>query len=651
MTAVNEPLTAPARSVGGATVGYEPLSAARAHLIRTTEDCFEFLRWLSTRTEVSLDTETTGLNHDTDQPRLVQIGDAMDGWAIPAERALVVVEDAVARFEGYWRMHNATFDQSMLANVGIVIPPHKIKDTRLMAHVLESTGSLELKKLAEKHVDPSASSAQAALDNALNRKGGWTWGTVPYTFRPYWVYGALDPILTYRLCDVLEPRVMATAPLSYQIEFAVQWITERMSRNGVAVDQPYTSQLLDQYDTFAQQTRDYFRSEYGINPGSDAEVSKLLMEIGALRDEPGRPMKRTATGRVSVDKEVLAGLSHPIAEAVVEYRQATKLTGTYLHSYLSLSERDGRIHPSINTVGGMGKNPFEPGGKSGVRTGRMSCSDPNLQNVPKHTKETKAIRNCFEARCWAYCGCGRRHAWLSADYDQIEMRIFTHLSADPKLVDAFRDAQRTGVDMFTAAAREIFTDPEMSRKDERRQSTKNGFYAELYGAGPERFAKTARMFLPDGSLDIQGAQTFLRRLEYTYPGIKQLQGMVEAHARRMRAETGVASIRSPLTGREFKADRGREYALSNYLIQGLAGEILKMKIIELDRAGLGPYMVLPVHDEVDFDVPEEMARDAIKVISDVMNDNNLFARTGVPITSSVAQGPKWGEIEDVTVAA
>jgi len=606
---------------------YRPLDEAKAHLIETMEDVHDFHDWLGNHDEIGFDCETTGLDKDKDRVRLVQIGDEMHGWAIPFERWGGIVENVVNRFTGEYVMHNMTYDRSMIAHEGIHIPIDKIHDTRLMLHVLSSTGSLALKNAAQRYVDPRAGAAQQLLNDGIGTHGGWTWATVPITYEPYWIYGALDPVLTVRLKNAIWPTVKAEAPKSYELERAVSWICEKMSRKGTRIDKEYTQQFHDELLEYKQLVEEWCKEYYHLSPGSNDSVAAALVNAGV-------PLvhKSLKTGKYSVAKEYLQHVNHPLAGAVLGHRQATKIVSTYLHNYIELSERDGRIHPSINTVGGMAKTLFESGGKFGVRTGRMSMDSPNLQNVPVRTKEGARIRNCFIS--------SNNSKWLKADFDQIEMRVLAHLSGDAGLIDAFNSPD----DFFVSMARRIFDDSAINKKDERRQPVKNAMYAKAYGAGAEKFAWTADIRTSEGQLDVAAAAAFLAKLDQQYPGIRRLQNQTEAQSRRNAADSGIAYVRSPMTQRKHTADLGKEYALLNYLIQGTAGEILKYKMLEADAAGLGDYMILPVHDEIDFDVPNEDVDDAIHTIKEVMNDKDLLS---VPITSTVSVGDKWGEVKDI----
>lgn len=292
--------------------------------MRCTEDAWDLIRWLSERgrDEIGFDTETTGLDKRHDRVRLVQIADEMTGWAIPFERWSGLVEDIVDRFQGYYDMHNAVFDQPMLAKEGIKISTSKIHDTKIMAHVLSSTSSLGLKPLGQRYVDPGAAMAQQVLNEGIGRHGGWTFETVPVSFEPYWVYGALDAVLTRRLKNELLPRVTAEAVNSYHLEMQVMWICEQMEQKGAPVDHDYTADLLQKYTAYVSEVEQWCDHHYGVPPGSDLKLVQYFQDLGFRWD------KRTKGGRPSLDKEVLAEIDHPLAEAVLGRRQALKLVST-----------------------------------------------------------------------------------------------------------------------------------------------------------------------------------------------------------------------------------------------------------------------------------------------------------------------------------
>lgn len=599
------------------------LDGCQAKLVQSTDDAAELLRWLSQYGKDSvlgLDTETTGLSPEVDRVRLVQVGDAKLGWAIPFERWAGVVDDVVRRYEGTWTLHNAPYDVAMLRTGDVHLPLARVRDTRLMAHVLSSTGPLGLKPLSTLYVDPRAAAGQERLDEALSKQGGWTWATVPVTFGPYWQYACLDTIIDVQLHDVLWPRVQADAPASYDLEMAVAWVAERMMRRGVRVDRPYTQAYVDALTAHMRDVEAWCEQHYRLWPGSNRQV------IDALRRDGVKLTKLTAGGSdFALDKEVLEELDHPLAAAVLSRRRAEKQVSAWLQKFLDLSARDGLIHASINTIGGTSKNPFEPGGRGkGVRTGRMSISEPSLQNVPIRGETSTRVRNAFIPSE----GC----TWLKADADQIEMRILAHLSQDPGLIAAFNSSD----DFFVTLARQMYDDPTIEKSDPRRQPVKNAGYGKIFGAGPAKVAKTA-------GVSVAQATAVLTRFDELFPGARRFQRAVEAEAMRTRRETGEAFIRSPLTNRKHVSDEGRDYALVNYVIQGTAGELLKRKMVECDAAGLGDYMTIPVHDEIDFDVPDELVPEVLDTLRDVLNDDQVLS---VPLTWSVGVGDRWGNAKD-----
>lgn len=551
---------------------------------------------------------------------MVQLGDARQAYVIPIEwdgwGALAI--ELITSFTGEFILHNMQYDDAMLYNaLKIRLPRDRTHDTRFQAHVLESTGSLALKSLAKRHVDPRAGALQDDLSDVFAR-GGWTWATIPWNMEQYWLYAGLDTILTYQLDEVQRPQVMREAPASYELELAVAWVCERMERRGVRVDREYTAALSTELEEYVERAEAWCRAEYGVYPGSNQAVVQRLQRDGV------EFTRYTGNGAISLDKEVLGELDHPLAQTVLGRRQAQKMNSTYLANYLAMSARDGRIHPSINTVGGTDKNPYEPGGGGrGVRTGRMSSSNPNIQNVPVRGRTSTRIRRCFVP--------DEGHRWIKADFSQIEMRAMAHMSRDARMIEAFKSEG----DFFVNLGKDIFNDPNFQKSDPRRQLIKNGGYAKIYGAGIPKFAATA-------NVTEEVARDFMRTFDAMYVGVPTWVRQVEREAQQRLNDEGEAYVRSPLTNRKHVADAGKLYTLVNFCLQGLAAEIMKLKIVELDQAGVGDYMLFPVHDEQDLSVPVDEVDDVLHVIDQVMSDDQLLT---VPITASVDVGPHWGASE------
>lgn len=585
------------------------LDEVQLHFIDGIDELLNLRSWLGERrprNSLGIDTETGGFDRKNDALRLVQIGDGRHGWAIPFDDWKGAVKDIVKMWEGEWDLHNSPFDVAFLEREGVMIPRHKIFDTMTAARINEPHHSMALKTQSGRHVDPAAAGLQNELAGTK-----WTWANVPLDYGPYWTYGALDPVLTWHLRSHHEPIVRSQSPDAYDLEMAVLWVVQNMSEYGAHVDVAYARERLEQFEAYCLSVEEWCMREYGVKPGSNQAVADILVREGFDL------VKRTAKGATSLDSEVLESVNHPLAAAVLNRRQAQKMASTYLRHYIDDCDENHLMHPSINTLG--------------ARTSRMSMDHPNLQNLPRlgTTRWGDAVRNCINSR---YDG----GALIMCDFDQIEARLLAHCANDERMIAAFGEG-----DFFINLARQIFNDPSIQKKDPRRQMTKNATYANLYGAGIRKFSITA------GITEDQ-ARDFMARWNALFPGVRAFQNDVTNAAIINRDSTGVPFVNSPFTNRPFVAEAGKEYALVNYVIQGSAAELLKRKLVELDAAGLGEFMVAPVHDEIICDVPRDMFGAVAQTLHEVMNDDKILR---VPVSASVSTGYRWGEKVDVDVSS
>jgi DNA polymerase I len=579
------------------------LGDVKLNLIDTIDEAYDFRNWLGERRSLNalaVDLETSGLNRYTDRIRLCQIGDGLTGWAIPWERWNGVARDAFRLWEGDWITHNGPcFDLPFLRREGVEIPQHRLHDTMVRSRVNEPHMSMALKSQAARHVDAAAAGLQEVLKGTT-----WGWHDVPYDYGPYWMYGALDPVLTYCLEEYHRPITEAECPKAYELELATQFVTQRMEAYGTHIDRPGAREAYDKFTAYCAEVERWCQVEYGVKPGSNAAVVQILERDGH------RFSKATKAGAVSLDAEVLEGIEHPLAVQVLRRRQLQKLANTYLHYYFTNADENDLLHPSINTLG--------------AKTSRMSVSEPNLQNIPVRGNNpgVKVVRDMITTRY----GNG---SLLMCDFAQIETRLLANFAQDEALIAAFHSSE----DFFVSMARQIFQDDTIDKKDPRRQITKNSMYAIIYGAGIRKFSQTA------GIPEAQGRE-FMNRLGVLYPGIRRFQNEVLQTAMSRYQSEGIAYVRSPFTHRRFIAEERKAYALTNYEIQGSAAEILKMKLLELDAAGLGQWMFVPVHDEILLDVPGQHVRDVAHTLRKIMNDDTLLS---VPIEAEVSHGTRWGQ--------
>ena len=561
------------------------------HLASDIESLWRMKSWLGERRPVlGVDVETTGFNPHKGRIRLAQLGDAMTGWAIPWDGWSGAVMELLNSYEGPIVAHNASFDTRWLAVHGQwKVPWERMHDTMAMAHLDNNTRPRGLKPLADRLVDPRSSTGQAALDDGM-KKQGWTWETVPYDYTPYWVYAALDPVLTCRIWEKLSPEVTSSFAYPYDIEMAATRICANMMMHGLLVDVPYVQKNISQLAAYAQSGREWLAANYGItSPLASASIARAFqaLEVPVLFETSG--------GAPSFDKAALEFYvsNFPqlgaLGTTLRNVRRAEKITGTYLQNFLDKRDADDILHYSLWVTG--------------ARTSRMSASDPNMQNL---TRDDKVVRGSFIPH--------EGYRFISIDAKQIEARFAAHFSNDTGLIGAFDEADKTGRDFFSIIASEIYRAP-VDKSDPRRQRTKNTVYGKIYGAGLDKMALTAGVPVPVMKPVYDG-------LKQRYPGLDKLMGLTTAYGR-THLRHGMPSVLTP-TGRVLTCTPGKEYSLTNYLIQGHAGEVLKLGAARLEAAGFGEYMALPIHDEIILEVPEQDADRILHEVEDILNDRSTY---------------------------
>lgn len=577
----------------------KPLRESTVTLVQSLDDALALKRWLGERhgsETLSFDCETSGLVLHQDHLRLVQLADCDTSWAIPSEDWLGVVKEIFRDWEGHWVGHNTFFDTRFLERDGVEIPRGRLHDTMIAAHVDDPTTMHGLKYLGTKHIDIHATTGQEALKEGMAAQG-WTWGTVPVTFTPYWAYGGLDTILTARLHEHYAP-VRATFHDVYEMEMAVAQILSDMHVRGMRVDVEYTQRKQDELDQYIDAVYAWIGEHYGIKPGSNDAVANRLLADGV------RLEKLTDKGKWSVDSDVLEGLTHPLAEVVLLHRNAVKIRSSYFRGILS--RLDGElIHPDIRGLG--------------ARTGRMSVANPPFQQLPAEGDGGKGmyVRRCIIPR--------EGNKLVLCDLDQIEFRLLGHFAGEPFV----RNAVLAGDDLHWAAARVMYG-PDATKAH--RKKTKNGTFAVLYGAGKDKLAAQQGVTVPE-------AEAFIAHYKATFPGITNFVASVEQVAKDRLASTGKAFVMSPL-GRRHPMDRDKLYTGVNYLCQGTAADLFKQALVRMDAAGVGPYLTLPVHDEIQADVPADLAEDVARTIQECMTDHHSFS---VPVDAKAQIVDNWGE--------
>lgn len=600
------------------------LSNVQLHLVDNVDKAQEFLTWLGERrphNAISVDTETGELpgkpkDHAFSpwhgQLRLVQVGDGMQGWSIPWKEWSGVFYQAMDRFDGPIICHNIAFEARWFAvQSRWELPWHRAHDTMIMAHIIDPLGSGALKRLAALHVDSRAVALQETLDVEL-AKNGWTWGTVPVNFQPYWSYGALDCVLTTRLWEMFYEKCGPTGPYHrpYELEMATRRIVTRMELNGARVDLDYSRRKFDELTQYAESVKTWAKQQYGgVSITSNQQLVRLFENIGAEITE------FTPTGQKSCTKDQLKMLMRDgntevsqLADLVLKQRKADKLANTYFSNFLNESI-DGIVHPSVRTLG--------------ARTSRMSITNPALQTLPKGDD---VVRRAFIPK-------DENHVIVTSDLDQVEFRMFASLSQDANLIQLFNLADATGSDPFTEIGRDVYQDPTMEKSDKRRALIKSMIYGRLYGAGVKKQALTA------GVHEAQMKQTS-DAFDYRFPGMIHFQRQIEDIGMRRLKGEGQGYIYT-WTGRRIPCDEDRVYTLVNYLIQGGAAEVFKSNLVKLDQADLTELLIVPVHDEIVLQCQRKDTEEIMRTVKECMTTSEGWA---VPLTSGI-DGPleTWGD--------
>ena len=600
------------------------LGDVKLNLVDSVEKAQEFISWLSERrpyNAIAIDTETGelpgGKREDALSPwhgklRLVQVGDGLTGWSIPWDEWSGVFYEAMDKFDGPVVCHNIAFEARWFdIQSRWKIPWERSHDTMIMAHIINPLGSGALKPLSALYVDGKAVAMQESLDQGLI-ENGWTWGTVPTNYEPYWVYGALDTVLTMRLWEQFYQKCGPQGPYNraYELEMATRKIVTRMELNGARIDLDYSKKKFDELIQYSDSVKSWASNAYGgVSITSNVQLVRLLESLGADITET------TPSGAKSASKDQLQLLIingnndvKNLAENVLKQRKADKLANTYFSNFMEKSI-DGIVHPSVKTLG--------------ARTSRMSITDPALQTLPKGDD---TVRTAFIPR-------EEGNVIITSDLDQVEFRMFASLSEDENLISLFHKADATGSDPFTEIGRQVYQEPDMQKSDKRRNLIKGVVYGRLYGAGVAKQALTAGV--PEAQM-----RSVSDSFDANYPGMAVFQRQID-HIGQTRLRNEGQGYVHTWTGRRIPCDEDRTYTLVNYLIQGGAAEVFKSNLVKLDQADLTDYLIVPVHDEIVLEAPRKDAEEVKQLVRQCMTTTEGWS---VPLTADV-DGPleNWGQ--------
>ncbi|AUO20528.1 DNA polymerase I [Pseudomonas sp. NC02] len=598
----------------------------------------QFDAWLKKLNDAKLfafDTETTGI--DAQKAQLVGVSFAVQAHEaayIPLTHSYIGAPEQLDRdtvllalkplLEDPEKLkvgQHAKFDMNILANCAIGGDPALgitvrgiAFDTMLESYVLNSVATRhDMDSLAKKYLDHDTVSFQD-----IAGKGAKQLTFDQIALEQAGPYAAEDADVTLRLHQELHKQLAAIPSLASvlsDIEMPLVPVLARIERQGALVD---AALLGIQSIELGNKMVDLERQAYEIageefNLGSPKQLGAILYE------KLGLPvLKKTGKGQASTAEEVLAKLAeddYPLPKVLMQYRSMSKLKSTYTDRLPEqINSRTGRVHTSYH--------------QAVAATGRLSSSDPNLQNIPVRTAEGRRIRQAFVAP--------KGYKLLAADYSQIELRIMAHLSKDEGLLNAFRD----DLDVHTATAAEVFKVELAEVTSNQRRSAKAINFGLIYGMGAQKLGK-------DIGVDTKTAKAYIDVYFARYPGVRE-------YMERTRAQAADQGYVETLFGRrlylpEINSNKpqeraGAERTAINAPMQGTAADIIKKAMVKVDNwltdSGLDAKVILQVHDELVLEVREDLVAEVSARIREHMSE---AAKLDVPLVVDVGVGDNWDE--------
>ena len=589
-------------------------------LIDNQEEARKLCDFFRTKQILSLDTETTSLSPiDAELVGLCFAVEAHQAFyvAIPNDReeALQYVNIFKPIYEDPSILkigQNIKYDYMVLMNYGVTLQG-KMFDTMLAHYVVQPELHHNMDYLAETLLHYKT----IHIDELIGPHGKHQKSMRELDPKDVYAYGAEDADITLQLKNVLEPKLKETGTedLFWNIEMPLVPVLADMERQGVRID---TAALRETSVIFTErmnllEQHIYAKAGETFNISSPKQVGEVLFGKLNIMEKP----KRTKTGQYVTNEEVLQSLrtKHPIVADILDYRGLKKLLGTYVDALPKLiNKRTGHIHTSFN--------------QALTATGRLSSSDPNLQNIPVRSEDGKEIRKCFIAE--------QDCLFFSADYSQIELRIMAHLSEDANMIEAFRE----GFDIHAATAAKIKHKKMEDVSAAERKQAKQANFGIIYGITTYGLAQ--RM-----GIDNKEARKLIEDYFATFPKVRAFMEQAKEQARRKGYAETLFGRRRYLPDILSKNGTVRGFAERNAInapIQGSEADIIKLAMIRIWRRfkaeNIRSKMILQVHDELNFSVyPDEKERVEQIVLEEMQGAYTLK----VPLTVDAGWGKNWLE--------
>ncbi|MFV9973128.1 MAG: DNA polymerase I [Francisella endosymbiont of Hyalomma asiaticum] len=507
--------------------------------------------------------------------------------------------------------HNFKFDEKVLAKYAVEING-QVDDTMIMAYVLKSSGKHDMDSLSKEHlgIEPIAYTAIAGTG-----KQQQTLDQIDIEIVAK--YAAEDANITFRLFNHFKDLLKQDEvlyKLYCETEMPLTIILNQMEKTGVKID---AAKLTQQSTSLATSIKELENKCYNLagqefNLSSPVQLREILFEKLGLP-----PVKKTAKGQVSTSEEVLVQLAedYEIAALIMKYRHLSKLKNTYTDKLPKMLDANGRVHTSYN--------------QTGTVTGRLSSSDPNLQNIPIKSPEGRKIREAFIAED-GYC-------IVAADYSQIELRIMAHLSKDKNLLKAFNQ----GLDIHSATAAEVLGIGLDEVSSEQRRRAKAINFGLIYGMSAFGLAKQLEISRAE-------AQEYIDIYFNRYPSVKEYMTTAKEFAKQngyVETILGRRLYLPEINSKNIMQRNATERAAINAPMQGTAADIIKRAMIDVNTMILQEYnsevkMVIQVHDELVFEVKKTKLEEIAEKIKAIME---AVVKLNVPLEVNVDAGESWDQ--------
>lgn len=618
------PVAAPIETEDQATLTSvdDQLGQANYHTVLSAEAWDKLLQRMQNASKFAIDTETTSLDYRVAEMVGFSIAfDAQDAYYVPLAHDYEGAPEQLDRSSVLTQIkpilenpeikkigHHLKYDAHIFANHGIELQGWYF-DTMLASYVLNSVATRHgMDDVARLYLSHLTTTYEEVAGKGAKQK---TFNQIEIETAAH--YAAEDAHVTFRLYEVLDKKLKVHPELInilHNIEVPVARVLTSMEENGIQLDLQFLDQLGEDFSRTMQDLENQIIELAGqpFNVSSPKQVGEILFEKLGLKGG-----KKTSTGQYSTSESILEKLDHPISALILDYRGLSKLKSTYTDGLLKQANNaTHRVHTSYH--------------QALTATGRLSSTDPNLQNIPVREEIGRQIRKAFIAP--------EGRVLLAADYSQIELRLMAHFSQDDALLDAFRHGQ----DVHRRTASEVLNIPlDQVTNDQRRQAKAVNF-GLLYGMS--EFGLIRQL-----GFTREESQNYIKQYFHRYPGIYEYM----QRTRQVALEQGFVEtilgrrLYTPeIDARNLMIRKAAERAAINAPLQGSAADIIKMAMIEVDKMLPKDQakMLLQVHDELVFEVDADIADELAPKLAEVMQS---VLEISVPLLVEVGKGNNWDE--------